>query len=70
MPDPKIYTDWKAAKGAAGALAIACGATLLQTPKGKPRIILGDRITDYPTWLAAWSYLYRIRCDQIQQKRN
>ena len=69
MPDPRIYSDYRMAKQAAGALANAVGATVLQTPKGGKRVIHGPRIMDFPTWLAVWSYLYRIRCDQIKAEQ-
>lgn len=70
MPDPRLYTDYRVAKKAAGALANACGATLLQTNKSKPRIVLGTTVKDFPTWLAAWSWLHQIRLDQITPKGN
>jgi hypothetical protein len=69
MPDPRIYTDWKMAKGAAGALANAVGATVLQTAKGGKRVIHGPRVLDFPTWLAVWSYLFRIRVDQLAAEK-
>ncbi len=66
MPAPEIYTDYRVAKKAAAVLARACGATLLQTQAGKPRVILGRQPPrDFPTWLAAWSWLHQIRRDQI-----
>ncbi len=65
MPHPSIYSDYRVAKTAAGALAPACGAVLLQTPDGGKRIIHGHAIKDFRTWLAVWSYLYRVRTDQL-----
>lgn len=69
MPDPCIYERWQDAKKAAGVLARACGADLLQLPDGTKRIIIGHVIKDAPTWLCAWGILYRIRKDQITRKK-
>lgn len=69
MPHPSIYSDYRIAKQAAGALAPACGAVLLQTPDGGKRIIHGKQVKDFKTWLAAWSYLYRIRTDQLAAEK-
>jgi hypothetical protein len=69
MPAPEIYSDWKVAKKAAAALANAVGATLLQTGKSEKRIIHGPKVLTMPTWLACWSYLFRVRTDQIAAAR-
>jgi alpha-D-ribose 1-methylphosphonate 5-triphosphate synthase subunit PhnH len=66
MPHPSIYTDWRAAKSAAAALANACGAVLLQLDDGRKRVILGKQVHTLNTWLACWSLLFRIRCDQVR----
>jgi len=68
MPHVSIYSDWRVAKQAAAALAQACGFVLLQQPNGKPRILVGSKHRDYPSWLAAWSFLYQVRRDQILAK--
>jgi hypothetical protein len=69
MPHPDLYSDYRVAKRAAAVLARACGAVLLQTSKGKPRVILGKQAPrDFPTWLAAWSWLHFIRQDQIRSQ--
>ena len=63
---PDLFRDYRQAKRAAAALAAAIpGCTLLQNAKGKPRVILGSRTQDYPTWLACYSFLFRLRCDQL-----
>lgn len=67
----KIHPDmhkWQCAKQAAFALAAACGATIGQSPTGKPRLFMGSKITDWPTWLSLWTQLHRIRLDQITPK--
>lgn len=69
MPDPNLYSDYRVAKRAAAVLAQACGATLLQTEAGKPRVILAQTVKTFPTWLACWSWLHQIRRDQIEVKR-
>lgn len=63
--DPRIYADYREAKKAAAILASACGATLLQNEHGKPRVILGKMVKDFPTWLAVWSWLHQVRKDQL-----
>ena len=70
MPDPKIYTDPICAKGAAAALANATGAVVLQTPDGGKRVVHGRTVKTFKTWLAVWSYLYRIRADQNETERR
>ena len=66
--DPAIYTDYRAAKKAAAALAAAVNMTLLQNDKGKPRVVAGKMQKDFPTWLAAWSWLHRVHADQQASK--
>jgi hypothetical protein len=69
MPHSDLYSDYRVAKRAAAVPARASGAVLLQTPKGKPRVILGKQAPrDFPTWLAAWSWLHSIRQDQIRRQ--
>ncbi len=68
MPDPRLLSDWRVAKSAAGVLANACGGTLLQW-QGHPRLIIGGMVKDTKTWLEMWSLLYRLRLDQISQKK-
>jgi hypothetical protein len=70
MPHPDLYSDWRVAKRAAAVLANVVGATLLQKPDGRKRIILGRRVIDSPSWLAAWSFLYRIRSDQVASAKQ
>lgn len=69
---PDIYKDYRVAKRAAGALAAAMdNCYLLQNDNGKPRVIVGkQKPRDFPTWLAAWSFLFRLRCDQIGVKAS
>lgn len=69
MPSPELYTDWRAAKGAAAVLANACGATLLQLDDGRKRVILGKAVRNFGTWLSVWSFLHQIRRDQIGVNR-
>lgn len=66
MPIHPDLHKWQVAKQAAFALASAMpGCELLQTLKGKPRIIYAGKTIDCPSWLAAWSWLQRVRGDQL-----
>jgi hypothetical protein len=69
MPDPELFRDWKVAKHAAGALAHALHMTIGQGPGGEKLLFLpGKPPRQFPTWLSLWTYLYRLRCDQIAGK--
>ena len=67
---PDCYSDYRVAKRSAAVLATACGASLLQNAQGKPRVIFGQQPPrDFPTWLAALSWLHQIRQDQITRQQ-
>jgi hypothetical protein len=57
--DARVYTDYRVAKREAAMLAIAQKFVLLQHSDRQPRIALTTGgIRKFPTWLAAWSWLY------------
>lgn len=62
--DPAVYTDYRAAKREAGLLSLEIGCVLGQTDSGKPRVYHAGSRRDFPTWLAAWTWLHRVAQDR------
>jgi hypothetical protein len=62
---PDLVSDWQVAKRASAVLASAVGAIILQGRKGEKKVKLNGQIHEFSTWLAVWSWLYSIRCDQL-----
>lgn len=68
---PDLYSNWRVAKRAAAVLARCVGARLIQTPVGKPRVLMaGGMVRDFATWLSAWSWLSAVRTDQVARARQ
>lgn len=64
---PSLFSDYRQAKRSAAAFAAAIpGCTLLQNAKGKPRVVIGNRTQDFPTWLSCASWLHQIRADAVK----
>lgn len=62
-------SEWRTAKRAALAIASAMRAVeIAQLPDGRKRILHAGRVVDCATWLSVYSYLKRIRQDQINQQ--
>lgn len=68
MVHPDIVNRWQCAKRAAAAIAACMGAEMLQTADGAKRVIYGGKPHDFPTWLAAYSFVSRVRADQLRAK--
>ena len=65
---PDLANDWRAAKRAAAAIGQVIGAELVQKPDGRKVVLYDGRVIPCVTWLAAYSFVSRIRADQIKSE--